>query len=69
MTYDQAMKDLNAAIYTAVRLGNKERKQVSALREMAYDIDHMIDHGCTREEMRQMKIVQRQIESRIERLS
>ena len=69
MTFDQAMKELNASIYTAIRIGNKERRKVSALREMAFDVDHMIDHDCTREEMRQMKIVQRQIQNRIERLS
>jgi hypothetical protein len=53
MNYDQAMRILNGAIYDAISAGNKERKSVTALREMAADIDHLIDHGCTREEMKE----------------
>ncbi len=53
MNYDQAMRILNEAIYDAISAGNKERKSVTALREMAADIDHLIDHGCTREEMKE----------------
>ncbi len=53
MNYDEAMKNLNHWIYQAVRCGNKERKSVTALVEMACDIDHLIDHGCTRAEMRE----------------
>lgn len=58
MTYDEAMKNLNDAIYAAVRAANREGKKVSDLREMAADIDHLIDHGCTREEMRARKIAE-----------
>lgn len=53
MNYDQAMRILNGAIYDAISAGNKERKSVTTLREMAADIDHLIDHGCTREEMKE----------------
>ena len=53
MNYDQTMRILNGAIYDAISAGNKERKNVTALREMAADIDHLIDHGCTREEMKE----------------
>jgi hypothetical protein len=49
---------LNLAIYDAIRAGNDERQPVTALREMAADIDHIIDHGCTREEMRNRKIAE-----------
>jgi len=61
MNYDQAMKALNEAIYKAVRCANRERKPVTALSEMAYDIDHIIDHGMTREEMRHIKKAQKQL--------
>lgn len=53
MNYDQTMRILNEAVYDAISAGNKERKSVTALREMAADIDHIIDHGCTREEMKE----------------
>lgn len=53
MNYDQTMRILNEAVYDAISAGNKERKSVTALREMAADIDHLIDHGCTREEMKE----------------
>jgi hypothetical protein len=58
MTYKEAMKQLNLAIYDAIRAANCERQPVTALREMAADIDHIIDHGCTREEMRNRKIAE-----------
>lgn len=58
MTYGEAMRLLNTAIYEAVRAANRERQPVTALREMAADIDHIIDHGCTREEMRNRKIAE-----------
>lgn len=58
MTYKDAMKQLNLAIYDAIRAGNRESQPVTALREMAADIDHIIDHGCTREEMRNRKIAE-----------
>jgi hypothetical protein len=52
MTYDEAMRVLSDAIYDAIRSGNREGANVTPLLEMAADIDHIIDHGCTREEMR-----------------
>jgi len=58
MTYQDALLGLNAAIYKAIRTGNAERQNVSALLEMAADIDHIVDHGCTREEMRNRKIAE-----------
>lgn len=61
MTYTDAMELLNTAIYDAIRAGNHERKRVTALHEMAADIDHIIDHGCTREEMRERIKAQRQL--------
>ena len=59
MTYVQAMKMLNLAIYEAVRAANRESQPATALREIAADIDHIIDHGCTREEMRERIKAQR----------
>ena len=61
MTYQDALLGLNAAIYKAIRTGNAEKRQVTALLEMAADIDHIIDHGCTREEMRNRKIAERAV--------
>ncbi len=58
MTHAKDMQALNRAIYDAIRSGNREGRPVTALREMAYDIDHLIDHGCTREEMRNRKIAE-----------
>ena len=58
MTYDEAMRVLNGAIYDAISAGNKERQNVTELREMAAEIDHLINHGCTREEMRNRKIAE-----------
>jgi hypothetical protein len=58
MTYQDALLGLNAAVYKAIRIGNAEKRQVTALLEMAADIDHIIDHGCTREEMRNRKIAE-----------
>ena len=58
MTYKDAMKNLNDAVYAAIKAGNAERQNVSELREMAAEIDHLIDHGCTREEMRNRKIAE-----------
>lgn len=58
MTYDEAMRVLNGAIYDAVSAGNREGVNTNALREIAADIDHMIDFGCTREEMRNRKIAE-----------
>lgn len=61
MNYNTAMVMLNQAIYQAIASGNKERRQVTALKEMAADIDHLIDFGCTREEMRDRIKAQRQM--------
>ena len=58
MTYKDAMKNLNDAVYAAIKAGNAERQNVTGLREMAAEIDHLIDHGCTREEMRNRKIAE-----------
>jgi len=58
MTHAKNMRLLNQAIYDAIRSGNREGANVTALREMAADIDHIIDHGCTREEMRNRKIAE-----------
>ena len=58
MTYQDALLGPNAAVYKAIRVGNAEKRQVSALLEVAADIDHIIDHGCTREEMRNRKIAE-----------
>ena len=62
MTYQDALLGLNAAIYKAIRTGNAEKRQVTALLEMAADIDHIIDHGCTREEMRERIKAQRAVQ-------
>jgi hypothetical protein len=61
MTHAKNMQMLNRAIYDAIRSGNREGANVTALREMAADIDHIIDHGCTREEMRERMKAQRQL--------
>ena len=58
MTHANDMRTLNRAIYDAIRSGNREGLQTSALREMAAEVDHLIDHGCTREEMRNRKIAE-----------
>lgn len=51
MTYDDAMQALNEAVYAAVRAAdNEDGAPVSALREIAAEIDSLIDHGCTRAE-------------------
>mgnify|MGYP000176508265 CR=1 FL=1 len=56
MTYDDAMTALNDAIYAAVRAaGNQDGAPVHALRELAADVDCLIDHNCTRAEMRDAK--------------
>lgn len=62
MTHAKNMQALNDAIYAAIRSGNREGANVTALREMAADIDHIIDHGCTREEMRERIKAQRAVQ-------
>jgi hypothetical protein len=45
----------NAAAYAALRAaGNEDGAPVDALREIAAEIDSLIDHGVTRAEMRDM---------------
>jgi hypothetical protein len=54
-TYQEAMDDLNAAAYAALRAaGNEDGAPVDALREIAAEIDSLIDHGVTRAEMKDM---------------
>lgn len=49
--YQDAMDDLNEAVYAAVRAaGNEDGAPVHALREMAADVDCLIDFNCTRAE-------------------
>lgn len=49
--YQDAMEELNEAIYAAVRAAdNEDGAPVNVLREMAADIDCLIDHNCTRKE-------------------
>jgi hypothetical protein len=53
--YQDAMDDLNRAAYAALRAaGNEDGAPVDALREIAAEIDSLIDHGVTRTEMRDM---------------
>jgi hypothetical protein len=52
MTYQEAMQALNDAVYAAVRAAvNEDGAPVDALREIAAEVDHLIDHNCTREEL------------------
>lgn len=56
MTYEEAMSALNDAIYDAVRAAdNHDGAPVEALREIAADIDSIIDHGVTRRAFNDMK--------------
>ncbi len=53
--YQDAMEDLNRAAYAALRAaGREDGAPVDALREIAAEIDSLIDHGVTRAEMRDM---------------
>lgn len=54
MTYDDAMRELNRAAYVAVRAAlNHDKAPEHALRELAAEIDCLIDHNCTRAELRE----------------
>jgi hypothetical protein len=54
-TYKKAMEDLNLAAYAALRAaGNEDGAPVDALREIAAEIDSLIDHGVTLAEMQDM---------------
>ena len=56
MTYDDAMHELNDAIYAAVRAAdNEDGAPVEALKKIASDIDCLIDHRCTRAELADME--------------
>jgi len=50
--YTDAMTALNDAVYAALRAAqNEDGAPADALREMAAEVDHLIDHNCTRAEM------------------
>jgi hypothetical protein len=50
------MEDLNRAAYAALRAaGNEDGAPVDALREIAAEIDSLIDHGVTRAEMKSIR--------------
>ena len=54
-TFTEAMDDLNAAAYAALRAaGNEDGAPGDALCEIAAEIDSLIDHGVTRAEMQDM---------------
>jgi len=47
--YNEALHELNDAIYRVIRLAsNEDGAPVAALKEIAADIDCIIDHGMTR---------------------
>jgi hypothetical protein len=49
-TYEEAMEELNVAAYAALRAAlNEDGAPVDALREIAAEIDSLIDHGVTAE--------------------
>lgn len=50
-TYNEAMQALNDAVYKAVRAAdNHDGAPVHHLRELAAEIDCLIDHNCSRKE-------------------
>jgi hypothetical protein len=52
MTYEEAMRALNDAAYTALRTaGHKTGAPVDALRKIARDIDSLIDFGVIFDEV------------------
>lgn len=56
MTYDEAMRELNDAVYAAVRAAdNHDGAPAAALRKIAADIDSLIDTGLTRAEFADMR--------------
>jgi hypothetical protein len=56
MTYTEAMRTLNDAVYDAVRAAdNEDGAPVWALRELAAEVDCLIDHNCTRKELADAK--------------
>ena len=60
MTYAEAMAELNEAAYRAARLaGSTDGAPAHALRELAAEVDCLIDHNCTRAEYRDMESLYR----------
>ena len=60
MTYQEAMNQLNEAAYKALRLADShDGAPVTALREIAAEIDSLIDHNCTRKEFADAVALQR----------
>ena len=54
-TYEEAMDDLYVAAHEALRAAlNEDGAPVEALRELAAEIDSLLDHGVTRKEMADM---------------
>ena len=54
-TYREAMEDLNRAAYAALRAaGNEDGANLDALRDIAAEVDSLIDYGVTRAEMQDM---------------
>ena len=52
MTYDEAMHELNEAVYRAARLADShDGAPAHSLRELCAEIDCLIDHNCTRAEL------------------
>ena len=55
ITYTDAMAALNEAVYVALRAaGSEEGAPVDALRDLAAEVDSLIDHGATTAEVRRM---------------
>ncbi len=51
MNYDDAMENLQNAVYEAVEAAdNEDGAPVAALRELAAEIDCLVDTRCTRKE-------------------
>lgn len=58
MTYDDAMRDLNEAVYRAARLADShDGAPAHALRELAAEVDCLIDHNCTRAEIKDAEAI------------
>lgn len=56
MTYLDAMHDLSAAAHKAAKLADSEDgAPYHALRELAAEVDCLMDHNCTRKEMADAK--------------
>ena len=56
MTYDEAMAKLSSLAHLATKAaGNIDGAPCHALREIAAEIDCLVDHNCTRKELADMK--------------